>query len=89
VAGRRLRDLRRLLTAEAAPFGAKVRIERTNGSHIRGIFRVGAREASIVTAFTPGDWRFDRKVRADARRVLRNLEPEDRARRASRISKGN
>jgi hypothetical protein len=73
VTDRRLRDLLRLLTAEAAPFGARVRIEKTAGSHIKSTFSVGAREGFIVSAFTPGDWRYARKVRADARRVLRNL----------------
>jgi hypothetical protein len=70
---RRIRDLRRLLAIEAAPYGARVRIEKTAGSHLRGIFSVGAREVFIITAFSASDWRFARKVRADARRVLRNL----------------
>jgi hypothetical protein len=70
---RRLRDLHRLLTDEAARHGAEVKIEFTGGSHLKSTFSVGAREAFIITAFTASDWRFQRKVRSDARRVLRNL----------------
>jgi hypothetical protein len=84
---RRIRDLRRLLTDEAAPYGARVRIEKTNGSHLKSTFSVGEREAYMVSAYTPSDWRASRKVRADARRILRNLiarsENLNRARRAS------
>jgi hypothetical protein len=70
---RRLRDLRRLLAHEAAPFGAAVKIEQTKRSHFRASFSVDEREAFIVTAFSPSDWRFARQVRASARRVLRGL----------------
>jgi hypothetical protein len=70
---RRIRDLHRLLTNEAKPYGATVRIEHTNGGHLKGIFKVGERKAYIITAFTPSCWRFGHHVRAEARRILRNL----------------
>jgi hypothetical protein len=73
IMNRRLRDLQRLLADEAAPYAARVRIEKTNGSHVKSTFSIGVRKAFIVSAYTPSDWRFARKVRADARRVLRNL----------------
>jgi hypothetical protein len=70
---RRIRDLHRLLADEAAPYGAKVRIEHTDGGHLRGVFSVGTREAYIITASSPSCWRSSRKVRLTARRILRNL----------------
>jgi hypothetical protein len=70
---RRIRDLRRLLESVAEPFGATVLIEQTRGSHLRGVFTVGARRAVIITGFSPGDWRVPKKIQSDARRKLRKL----------------
>jgi hypothetical protein len=74
VTARRLRDLRRLLQAEAEAHGAEVRIERTSGSHLRGVFSVGGRETSIFMAWSPRcDYQNRRYVVTDARRALRGL----------------
>jgi hypothetical protein len=71
---RRIRDLYRLLAVEAEPYGATVRVERTNGGHLKCIFSVGEHEVFVVTSFSPSStWRFGRHVRADARRALRSL----------------
>jgi len=69
---RRIRDLRRLLETEAERYGASVIVDLTNGSHVRGTFRIGDRHTFIFTGFSPGNWRVHRKVRSDARRALRN-----------------
>ena len=69
---RRIRDLQRLLEAE--PYGAAVTITLTNGSHLRHTFHVGDRHAFVISPLTPHNtWRMHRKVRAEARRVLRGL----------------
>jgi hypothetical protein len=74
VTARRIRDLHRLLEAEAEPYGAVVRVERTSGSHLKAVFNVGGRETFVITSFSPhSTWRADRKVRAQPRRSLRNL----------------
>ena len=70
---RRIRDLHRLCRGEAEPFGAGVRIERTGGDHLEVIFTVGGGTAFVITSLTPGCWRRDRHVRAEARRALRTL----------------
>jgi hypothetical protein len=70
---RRLRDLRRLLEAEAEAYSAAVRIEHTGSTHVKAVFNVAGRQTFIITGLTPSDWRHGRKVRADARRALRNL----------------
>jgi hypothetical protein len=44
---RRIRDLQRLLTAEAERYGAAVRVEHTNGGHLKGIFSLGEHEVFI------------------------------------------
>jgi hypothetical protein len=70
---RRIRDLRRLLEAEAERYGASVTIELTGGSHLKHIFRVGERQTFIICAFSPhNSWRLHRQVRAEARRALRS-----------------
>jgi hypothetical protein len=57
----RIRDLHRLLEIEA---------ER----HVRNTFRIGTRQAFVITGFSPHSaWRTHRQVRAEARRALRNL----------------
>ena len=68
----RIRDLRRLLESEAELFGATVRVEHTNGGHLKGIFSLGEHEVFIIASFSSST-RCDRYVRADARRALRNL----------------
>ena len=68
----RIRDLRRLLESEAERFGATVRVEHTNGGHLKGIFSLGEHEVFIIASFSSSS-RCDRYVRADARRALRNL----------------
>jgi hypothetical protein len=73
MANRRIRDLRRLLETVAEPFGATVLIEHTRGSHLRGTFVVGTRQAFIITSFTPSDRRVRYRVQTDARRTLRSL----------------
>jgi hypothetical protein len=73
VTGRRLRDLRRLLQAEAEPHGAVGRIERTGGSHLKATFDVAGRQTFIITSWSPSTWRFGCYVRAEARRALREL----------------
>jgi len=71
---RRLRDLHKLLTLEAAPYGASVSLEHTSGGHLRGTFTVGSHHTFIITSFTPSStYRQHRHVRADARRALRRL----------------
>jgi hypothetical protein len=70
---RRIRDLYKLLKAAAEPFGATVEIERTNGDHLRATFAIGTRRTFIITGLSPSDWRVNREVRANARRVLRSL----------------
>jgi hypothetical protein len=71
---RRIRDLQRLLETEAKRFGASVTVETTNGSHLRHIFRLGDRQTFVISGFSPhNSWRSHRQVRAEARRVLRNL----------------
>ena len=71
---RRIRDLRRLLEAEAEGFGATVTIEITNGSHLKHTFRVGNQRVFTISALSPHNtWRTHRQVRAEARRALRNL----------------
>jgi hypothetical protein len=70
---RRIRDLRRLIEAEAQVYDARFRIMQTGRDHLRIVFSQGANHAFIITASTPSDWRYCRKVRADARRALRNL----------------
>jgi hypothetical protein len=69
----RIRDLRRLLETEAERYGAAVRVEHTNGGHLKGIFSLGEQKVFIIASFSPSTWRCDRHVRADARRALRNL----------------
>ena len=73
VTTRRLRDLRRLLEAEAEAYGAAVRIEQTNGNHLKAIFNVANRQVFIITPWSPGSRFVHRYVRADARRALRAL----------------
>jgi hypothetical protein len=70
---RRIRDLRRLLEAEAQPFGADVRLERTRGDHLRAVFSQGVNKLFLIIAATPSDRRVHRQVRSGARRVLRDL----------------
>jgi hypothetical protein len=71
---RRIRDLCRLLETEAEHFGASVTVEITNGGHVRNTFRIGTRQAFVITGFSPHSaWRTHRQVRAEARRALRNL----------------
>jgi hypothetical protein len=70
---RRIRDLYRLLEAEAEPYGASVKIEPTAGGHLRGVFSIGACQVFIITSLSPSTWRVHRHVRADARRALRSL----------------
>jgi hypothetical protein len=70
---RRLRDLRRLLEAEAQMFGAKVSLEHTGSNHLRAVFSQGTNEAFIITGWSPSDFRVYRHIRADARRALRSL----------------
>ena len=71
---RRIRDLRRLLEDVAAPFGATVAIERTNGDHLRGVLTIGERHACIVMSASPhSEWRQSRCVTRDAKRALRGL----------------
>ena len=69
----RIRDLRRLLESEAERFGATVRVEHTNGGHLKGIFSLGEHEVFIIASSSSSTWRCDRYVRTDARRALRNL----------------
>jgi hypothetical protein len=73
MADRRIRDLRRLLETIAEPYGASVLIEQTHGGHLRGTFTMGAQQAFIITGSSPSDWRVARKVKAAARRTLREL----------------
>jgi hypothetical protein len=70
---RRIRDLYRLLEAEAEPYGASVKIEHTAGGHLRGVFGVGERQVFIAISLSPSTRRVHRHVRADARRALRSL----------------
>ena len=71
---RRLRDLRRLFEAEAQVYGARVRIERTNGHHFKAIFNVDGYQTFIIAAYNPHNtYTFGRKVRAQVRRTLRSL----------------
>jgi hypothetical protein len=71
---RRIRDLRRLLEAEAERCSASIKIEPTAGGHLRGVFTVGERQAFIIISLSPSSaWRVHRRVRADARRTLRTL----------------
>jgi len=73
VTARRIRDLRRLLQAEAQIHGARVRIEHTGGDRLRAVFSQGANQVCVVAAATPSDWRDYRHLRARARRALRSL----------------
>lgn len=73
MADRRIRDLRRLLESLAEPYRAAVVVEHTRGNHLRGTFTMGAQQAFIITGFSPSDWRVARKVKAAARRTLREL----------------
>ncbi len=73
---RRHRDLLRLLRGIAAPYGAGITIEQTNGNHWRATFTVGTRSAFVITGSTTRDWRERQEVRAMARRVLRELTQE-------------
>jgi hypothetical protein len=70
---RRIRDLYRLLEAEAAPYSASIKIEPTAGGHLRGVFSIGARRIFITISLSPSTRRVHRHVRADARRALRSL----------------
>jgi hypothetical protein len=70
---RRIRDLRRLLQTVADAYGATVIVEMTRGSHLRGTFTLGTRQAFIISSLTPSDRRASRYVEADARRALRQL----------------
>jgi hypothetical protein len=70
---RRIRHLYRLLAIEAERYGATVRVEHTNGGHLKGIFSLGGHEVFIITSFSPSTWRCDRHMRADARRALHTL----------------
>jgi hypothetical protein len=82
---RRIRDLRRILEAEAEPYGASVTIELTNGSHLRHIFRLGDRHVFVISALSPhNSWRTHRQVRAEARRVLRQLASRTQAEKEQR-----
>jgi hypothetical protein len=45
----------------------------TRGSHLRGTFTLGTRQAFIISSLTPSDRRASRRVEADARRALRQL----------------
>jgi hypothetical protein len=69
---RRARDLRRLLEAQAEPYGAAVAIE-PGGKHLRCTFSVGHQRAFITVSRSPSDPNAHRHVRADARRALRAL----------------
>jgi hypothetical protein len=70
---RRVRDLTRLLRAEASAYGAAVWIEPTNGCHYRAVFSKGDRRVFIILSRSPSrPCQLD--VRADARRALRSLE---------------
>jgi hypothetical protein len=77
MADRRIRDLRRLLEAEAQPFGANLAIETTGGCHWRCIFTLGSQRAFIIASRSSSDRREHRHVRADARRTLRHLANTD------------
>ena len=70
---RRIRDLRRLLQAEAQVYGAHVRIEHTGSTHLRAVFSHGDGQVFILAAATPSDWREHRHLRARARRALRSI----------------
>ena len=70
---RRIRDLYRLLAIEAERYGAAVRVQHTNGGHLKGIFSLGEHEVFIIASSSSSTWRCDRYVRTDARRALRNL----------------
>jgi hypothetical protein len=71
---RRIRDLKRQLTALAGELGCSVKIATTNGGHIRATFSAGNRSAHVFSAFSPSDWRNWKNVRADARRAVRRLQ---------------
>jgi hypothetical protein len=73
MASRRLRDLRRLLEAEAQPYGATVALEVTGGCHWRCTFTLGSQHAFFFASRTPSDRHAHRLVKADARRTLRYL----------------
>jgi hypothetical protein len=73
---RRLRDLKRMLTALADEFGCGVKIAITNGGHVRAKFSAGNRTISVFSALTPSDRRNVLNVRADARRALRKIQEE-------------
>jgi hypothetical protein len=68
-----VRDVQRLLADEAASYGGRVRVEYTGSNHLRAIISVGASEIPIVCSLTPSSWSSGRKIRANARRALRNL----------------
>jgi hypothetical protein len=73
---RHVRDIHRLLEAEAAPYGASVEIEHTNGGHLRGVFHVGGQHVFIITSTTPSSTeRLHQNIRHDARRALRSIAP--------------
>lgn len=71
---RRIRDAKRLLEPLADAHGGKVRIELTNGGHMRAVFIIGAHEIPIIASFSPkSEWRPHRQTEAIARRKLREI----------------
>ena len=54
---RRIRDLYRLLAIEAERYGAAVRVQHTNGGHLKGIFSLGEQEVFIIASFSSSTWR--------------------------------
>jgi hypothetical protein len=74
VTTRRIRDLKRELTAVSEPFGAKlVDIQHTGSSHLRATISCGAGTFDIYAALTPSDWRASKHQSAFVRRRLREL----------------
>lgn len=68
---RHLRDLKRTLAMLAAEHAASVKINMTNGGHIRARFTVGAKSVDVILGSTASDWRNERNNAALVRRVLR------------------
>jgi hypothetical protein len=71
---RRIRDVKKLLSALADEFGCTVKIAQTRGGHVRATFSTGTRSASIFAPWSPSDWRNDRNLKATARRAVRELQ---------------
>lgn len=64
-------DHYKLLLREFTDVGIKPEVDRTNGGHLRFTYEVNGQRETIVTAFTPSDWRGTLNTRGLIRRELR------------------